>query len=250
MKEEGGKGIVAQAGGARIAIGRPSFFTELGIAVSPFLEAEIETAALAGQSITLVAKGERAIGCIAVADEVRPEAKAALARLKELGITKTVMLSGDHEFAARAIARKVDVDEYYAGLLPEQKVEKIRALRAEGIVTMVGDGVNDAAALSAAHVGIAMGGIGMDVTIESAEIILMRDDLAQIPIIIELARRTREVAREDFGIWGVTNAIGLALVFGGVIGPAGAAAYNFISDFFPIMNSTRVGIASREKKTP
>jgi heavy metal translocating P-type ATPase len=249
MKEEGGKGIVATAGGVRIAIGRPSFFTELGIEVSPHLQSEIESAAGKGQSITLVAKDVKTVGLIAVADEVRPEAKAALAQLKELGIAKTVMLSGDHEQAARAIAEKVGIDEYFAGLLPEQKVERIRALRSEGVVVMVGDGINDAAALSAAHVGIAMGGIGMDVAIESAEIILMRDDLAQIPVIIGLARRTREVAREDFWIWGITNAFGLALVFGGIIGPAGAAAYNFISDFFPILNSTRVGIVSQEKKT-
>jgi P-type E1-E2 ATPase len=194
----------------------------------------------------LVARGDAAIGCIAVADEIRPEAAAAIARIKALGITTIVMLSGDHEQAARTIAESAGITEYHAGLLPEDKLAYIRSLSAREITVMVGDGINDAAALSAAHVGIAMGGIGTDVTIESADIVLMRDDLSQIANVIELAHRTRTVAREDFWIWGITNVAGLGLVFGGIIGPAGAAAYNFLSDFFPAMNALRVGIRSKK----
>lgn len=150
------------------------------------------------------------------------------------------MLTGDNQQAGEAVARQLGVDQWHADLLPEDKVEIIRQLQAEGPVAMVGDGVNDAAALSIASVGIAMGGLGTEGTIESAQIVLMRDDLSMLAAAIRIARLAGRVSVQDFWIWGLTNLAGLVLVFSGIIGPAGAAAYNFFSDFLPLANSTKV----------
>lgn len=242
-EEFGGKGVSASDGTSTVLLGKRAFIEERGVSVSADLDRMEGEEADKGRSVSFVSENGTVIGIISAADKVKGRAKEAIADLKARGIARIVMLTGDNDRAAHAIAAEIGgIDEIYARLLPEDKVAVIKKLQADGPVIMVGDGVNDAAALSIANVGIAMGALGAESTIESAQIILMRDDLSQLPRIFDLSKTVRRVAVEDFYIWGITNAIGLALVFMGVIGPAGAAAYNFISDFFPLLNSFRVAI--------
>jgi len=241
----GGMGVIASLEHTQIVIGRKEFILRNGIKLSSSLLALSEEKIEHGQSVLYVAKNGEAIGFAAFGDEIRSEAKAALFELRKLGIRRFIMLSGDNERAAGAIAEELGIDLCFANLFPEEKVQKLKELRNESIVIMVGDGVNDAAALSIAHVGIAMGGLGSDGAIESANIVLMRDNLSAIPETIRLARFVRRISIENFYIWGSTNIVGLALVFTGVIGPVGAAAYNFLSDFFPLINSIRARIPKK-----
>ena len=185
---------------------------------------------------------DKLVGIISLTDQVRKNTKEAISQIKKLGVKNVVMLTGDNEKVAERVAKEVGITEFHAGLLPEEKVAYIKSyIDAKKTVAMVGDGVNDAAALRIATVGIAMGAIGQDSAIESADIVLMRDDISKIADIMKLARFTRRLAVQDFGIWGFSNILGLSLVFTGFIGPPGAAAYNFITDFFPLLNSLRTG---------
>ncbi|MBI5039049.1 MAG: cation-translocating P-type ATPase [Nitrospirae bacterium] len=134
-------------------------------------------------------------------DEIRPEAEESLKRIKDLGIAGFVMLTGDNEEAARIIAGKAGILEYRAGLLPEEKVKAVEELkRRYGRVAMVGDGVNDAPAMVAADLGIAMGAAGTDVAIETGDIVLMSDDLSKIPYILHLSRRTVNIIKQNIAI--------------------------------------------------
>jgi len=138
------------------------------------------------------------LGIIAIRDEIRPEAEGALKRLKEMGVTGLVMLTGDNEHVARVMAEKAGIDEYVARLLPEDKVKAISGLKKEhGTVAMVGDGVNDAPAMIESDLGIAMGAAGTDVAIETGDIVLMSDDLSKIPYVLNLSRRAVNNIRQN-----------------------------------------------------
>ncbi|SDN02214.1 Cd2+/Zn2+-exporting ATPase [Halogranum gelatinilyticum] len=154
-----------------------------------------------GKSVILVGTDEELEGVVAIADTVRPEAKWAVARLRELGVDHVAMLTGDNERTANAIAEQVGIDEVRADLLPEEKVAAVEELREqyEGGVAMVGDGVNDAPALATATVGIAMGAAGTDTALETADIALMADDLTRLPYLYDLASRANGVIRQN--IW-------------------------------------------------
>lgn len=240
VEECGGKGVVAIRDGSEMVVGRRSFIDERGDTYPAELLTASEAEASKGQSISFVAQNGEVIGFIAAADSIKENAQATLAELHTLGVRNIVLLSGDNEAAVKTVASQLGIDTWHANLLPEDKIILLKKIQENNHVAMVGDGVNDAAALSVASVGIAMGGLGTEGAIESAQIVLMRDDLSGLPIAIRIARTARSVSIQDFLIWGVTNVIGLVLVFGGVIGPSGAAAYNFISDFFPLANSLRI----------
>jgi Cd2+/Zn2+-exporting ATPase len=160
--------------------------------------AELDRLATAGHTPICVGTDERVLGLLAVADREREGAKETVAALHRLGIRRIVMLTGDHEATARTVAQRLGVDEYHAGLLPEEKVTAVRQMEAElGAVAMVGDGVNDAPALATASVGIAMGAAGSDVALETADVALMADDLRCLPYLFRLSRRSGSVIREN-----------------------------------------------------
>jgi Cd2+/Zn2+-exporting ATPase len=169
-----------------------------------------------GKTVVLVGTGSAVVGVLGVADEVRPGAKRAIEALHGLGVAPLVMLTGDNEGTARAVAEELGIDEYRAELLPDEKVAAIEELEGEqGAVAMVGDGVNDAPALAAASVGVAMGAAGTDTAIETADIALMGDDLGMVPYLHALADRARGVIRQN--IWsslGVKLLLAVGVPFG------------------------------------
>ena len=194
-----GKGASGIVHGRRIAVGNSHYFTALGIVFPESFTAQI--AALQDDGKTCVVVGDldecsgtaRLLGAIAIADLMRPDAPAVVRQLKANGIERVVMLTGDNVRVAQAIAKQAGVDEFHADLLPEEKVRVVKELKSIGPVAMVGDGVNDAPALATATVGIAMGAAGTDVAMETADIVLMSDNLHNIVFALALSRRARRV---------------------------------------------------------
>jgi Cd2+/Zn2+-exporting ATPase len=194
--ETAGLGVTATVGGIACVVGSPRYHLEQGV---PSAEAEEAIARLEdeGKTVVLVSADGHLAGLVAIADTLRPGAVEALQRLKRAGV-RTVMLTGDNERSARAIARMVGVDEYHAALLPTDKVDVIRRLREKhGSIAMVGDGINDAPAMAVADVGIAMGAAGTDIAIEAGDVVLMSDDLAKIGFVRELSNRTVKTIRQN-----------------------------------------------------
>ena len=217
-----GRGVVARLDGETVWIGKAEMFGVDGV---PPLGAESAQAIARlrdqGRTTMAVRKGDRDLGVIGLMDTPREAAREALAALRRLGITRMLMISGDHSKVAEAIAKDVGLDEAWGDLMPEDKVEAIRKLRAEDKVAMVGDGVNDAPAMANATVGIAMGAAGSDVALETADVALMADDLRHLPFAVGLSRRTRSVIRQNVFIsLGVVAVLVPATILGLGIGPA------------------------------
>lgn len=222
LKSFTGLGVSAVHGGETVWIGKAEMFGASGIAAL-----EEETAAAiarlreAGRTTMVVRRGDKDLGAIGLMDTPRAGVRETLQRLRSLGITKMLMISGDHQKVADAIAADVGLDEAVGDLLPEHKVETIRKLRTEGKVAMVGDGVNDAPAMANASVGIAMGAAGSDVALETADVALMADNLAHLPFAVGLSRQTRTIIIQNvFVSLGVVALLVPATVFGLGIGPA------------------------------
>jgi Zn2+/Cd2+-exporting ATPase len=192
-----GTGVRAEVGGKEWRVGKAALFPG---PVAPEVLQKQQDLEAAGKTAVLVGDDE-VRGLIAVQDTLRPQARAAVAELKRLGVQKVVMLTGDSRQTAEAIARQAGVDEVYAELLPTDKVRQVEALVARYTqVAMVGDGVNDAPALAAATVGIAMGAAGTDVALETADIVLMTDDLSKIPYAVRLGRRTLRIIKQNLTV--------------------------------------------------
>ncbi len=190
-----GVGVEATVDGQRLFVGRLNgATTDLATYQVAQLEAE-------GKTVVTLARGGRSLALLAIADEVRVGARESVAALRRLGLRHVLMLTGDNERVAAAIARQVGIDAYRAGLLPEDKTAAIQELRATyGPIAMVGDGVNDAPAMAAADLGIAMGAAGTDVALETADVALMADDLGKLPTAVQLSRRTLANIRQNIAL--------------------------------------------------
>ena len=194
-----GLGVHARLDKTWVGVGRENLFTTHGLEVPPTVAAEAQRMRELGHTALLVALAEEnGWGVISVADQLRPEAASTMASLKRLGVGKVVILTGDHRHVAAKIGHQLGVDEVRAELLPEQKVLELRRLADDGsIVAMVGDGVNDAPALAAARIGIAMGGAGTDVALEVADVVLMSDDLRALPLAVWISRVAQRRVRQN-----------------------------------------------------
>jgi len=204
----GGKGAEAQLDGRDFWLGSHRFSHERGVEC-PEAHAQAETLEDAGHSVVFMGTEDHVCGLISIADEIRPETSAVLGELRAAGIKYITMLTGDNEGTAKAVAAAAGVDAYEAELLPEDKVRAIEALvRDHGSAAMVGDGVNDAPAMAAATLGIAMGAAGSDAAIETADIALMSDDLGKLAWLIRHSRRTMAIIKQN-----VTAALAVKAVF-------------------------------------
>ncbi len=207
-----GRGVTAAVDGSPVRVGTPDLFS--GVVIPPRF-AELQDA---GKTVVLVGNRERIDGLIALADTPRPEAQHVLGRLRELGIHEQIMLTGDHERVARRIGAALGIDQIEAGLLPEEKVRSVEQLReTHTSVAMLGDGVNDAPALAAASVGIAMGAAGSPATVETADVALMADDLNMLPYAVRVSQMARRLVR-----FNIAAALGLKMLLavgavGGVV---------------------------------
>jgi Cd2+/Zn2+-exporting ATPase len=215
-----GKGAKALVDGLDIRVGNLRYFEEYACvghdaaaAAIERLQAEGKTAVVVGQ-VSPDGGSAYLLGVVAFADQVRPDAAAVVAEIRSLGVQHVVMLTGDNDRVAQAIAQRVGVDEYYASLLPEDKVRLVKELEAKyGAVAMVGDGVNDAPALASASIGVAMGAAGTDVALETADVVLMADDLSNIPYLIALSRQTRKTLVINLGFALAAIAVMIVAIF-------------------------------------
>jgi Zn2+/Cd2+-exporting ATPase len=208
-----GKGIRAKIGEEPVEVGSLALFE--GEALPAELTAEVHKLEEAGQTTMVVRRAGRYLGVIGVADTVRSGAHHVIQTLKQAGIEQTVMLSGDNARVAKAIAAQVGIDEARAPLMPADKVTAVREMGKKHSVAMVGDGVNDAPALAAAAVGVAMGGAGSDAALETADVVLMSDDLSRLPFAMSLADKATTVMKQNLVIaLGVSGVLIVAAVLG------------------------------------
>ncbi len=217
-----GRGVTATLNGETVWIGKAEMFGVDGI---PELGAEVRESIAklrdVGRTTMVVRKGARDLGAIGLLDTPREGAKEALQQLRDLGISRMIMISGDHEKVANAIAQQVGIDEAWGDLMPEDKVDAIQKLREKTKVAMVGDGVNDAPAMANSTVGIAMGAAGSDVALETADVALMADDLKQLPFAVGLSRHTRSIIRQNvFVSLGIVAVLVPATIMGMSMGAA------------------------------
>ncbi len=254
LEEISGQGVKFSHDTDVMFLGRASFMERERIHIPDNAKNDIAAEKSAGRGIAVLAMNGKVAGVISYVDELRPRVKEIIAETKGYGVLEWHMLTGDNEPAAAAVAGELGITHFHANMTPESKVEFIRRFEREhdpAVVGYIGDGVNDAAALALADVTIAMGGIGADAAIEAADITIMKDQLGRLPEAMAIARRVMSVMRQNFGIWAITNIVGLALVAVGIpgwlspLGPVGAATYNFLTDFIPIGNALRAGRMKR-----
>ena len=196
-----GRGLAGTLGGEQVFVGKATLFAEIeGPPLPATLQAVVSDLEAQGRTTMVVRRGEHYLGVLGLMDTPRASAAAVITRLRALGISRMIMISGDNRRVAEAVARQVGLDEAWGDLMPEDKVAAIKRLRVEQDVAMVGDGVNDAPAMAHATIGIAMGAAGSDVALETADVALMGDELSRLPFVIGLSRATSRIIRQNLWI--------------------------------------------------
>jgi Zn2+/Cd2+-exporting ATPase len=239
FESRAGRGITARMNGDEYFLGNHAFLEEKKMC-SPEIERALFRLEDEGKTTIIVARNNDPLGIIAVADIPRDESARAVAELHAAGVNNIIMLTGDGETTASRIAHQFGIKEVFANLLPEQKMERIHSLRnAYGTVAMVGDGINDAPALAASTVGIAMGSAGTDIAMETADIVLMSDDLLKLPFLLRLSRKTISIIKQNMAIALLTKAIFLTLAMSGHASLWTAILADDGATFLVIMNGLR-----------
>jgi Cd2+/Zn2+-exporting ATPase len=239
FSEAAGRGIKAQVNGSTVLVGRAQWLRDNH--VDGDFAKSVDLNETEGWSLIFVAEGNRCIGWVGLQDQTRSEARESLAELKESGVRRISMVSGDRQPVADRVAAEIGCEEAKGECLPQNKVEFVKNVKAKGYqVAVVGDGVNDAPALAAGDIGIAMGAAGSEVAIHSATIALMNNDLRRLPFLIKLSRSTRAVINQNF-LFGVAFIIGgMTLAALGKVPPVLAAAMHTVGSLIVVFNSARL----------
>jgi len=238
--ETAGRGVKADVSGATVLVGRAQWLKDNG--VDSGFESSVDLNETEGWSLIFVARNGKCIGWVGLQDKTRAEAKEALAELKEAGVRRIAMVSGDRQPVATRVAAEIGCEEAKGDCLPQNKVEFVRAVKAKGYkVAVIGDGVNDAPALAAGDIGIAMGAAGSEVAIHSATIALMNNDLRRLPFLVKLSRSTRAVINQNFLFGVLFIVLGLsAAAIGYLKNPIIAAILHNVGSLIVIFNSARL----------
>ena len=243
-----GRGVRGTIDGTDVLIGNVALFDDNG-SVDPAMMGIVDRLQAAGRTIMIVKQADRFLGALGLMDTPRPAARDAVAALKGVGIRRAIMLSGDHQVVAESIAREIGLSEAWGDLMPEDKVAAIERLRnEEGKVAMIGDGVNDAPALAHATVGIAMGAAGSDVALETADIALMGDDLAKLPVVIGLSRQASRIIRQNLYLSLGMVAFLIPATIVGFVGIGPAVVFHEGSTLVVVANALRL-LAYRKRGT-
>src|SRR6266850_8207374 len=239
FSEAAGRGVKAEIKGAKVLVGRAQWLKDNGVAEDLMKSVDLNEAE--GWSLIFVARDGKCIGWVGLQDQIRAEARAALTELKQSGVRRIAMISGDRQPVVNRVAAEIGCEEAKGDCLPQHKVEFVRGVKAKGYkVAVVGDGVNDAPALAAGDIGIAMGAAGSEVAIHSATIALMNNDLRRLPFLVRLSRSTRAGINQNF-LFGVFFIIGgLALAAFNYIGPIVAAIMHNVGSLIVVFNSARL----------
>jgi manganese/zinc-transporting P-type ATPase C len=236
-----GLGMRTWADGRTLLLGSPGLLRSENVRVSKKASEWVDKLRRRAETPLLLAVDGKLVGLISLRDEVRPEATDVLKELRDSGVRRIVMLTGDHPEIAGVVAQELGIDEWRAEVMPEEKLEVVRELQNDGyVVGMVGDGINDAPALAAADIGIAMGLAGTDVAVETADVALTNDDLHRLLDVRDLGARAVDVIRENYGMSIAVNAAGLLIGAGGALSPVLAAILHNASSVAVVVNSSRL----------
>jgi Cd2+/Zn2+-exporting ATPase len=239
FSETAGRGVKADVGGAKVLVGRAQWLKDNGVTEN-FVKS-VDLNETEGWSLIFVARDGKCIGWVGLQDQTRAEAKESLAELKEAGVRRIAMISGDRQPVATRVAAEIGCEEAKGECLPQNKVDFVRAIKSKGYkVAVVGDGVNDAPALAAGDIGIAMGAAGSEVAIHSATIALMNNDLRRLPFLVKLSRSTRAVINQNFLFGVLFIIVGLTAASFGYLNPIVAAILHNVGSLIVIFNSARL----------